>query len=705
MNSKTKTSLATRASLAAVISLLLSASPTVNSADAELETLTVTGSRNQQSIGKLGANLSVISADDLAQILHIHISESLARVPGVWASRGNGQESLPAIRSPSLTGAGSCGAFYIAEDGVPVRPTGFCNVNQLLDTNSEQAERIDVIKGPGNALHGSGAMHGVVNVLSRSPSAKLENSVSLEGGPHDYGRIKFSHSNTLARQSYRLSINSTSDGGYKDDSGFDQQKLSLRHDVSTEGDLSIKTLLHLSNLNQETAGYVEGLNAYKDDHRKRENPNPEAYRDSQSARVQSRIERSLDNGGTLIVTPYARYSDMEFLMHFLPGTPVEENGQHSVGLQSAYVRPISSQLTLTNGFDIEYTDAYLKQSQDGGFSSFPSGQQYDYEVTAKVIAVFLDGSFEFNDNTALSAGARFETIKYDYDNRMIAGDSAEDGSICVNGFTGAVGCRYSRPEDRKDDFNNWSVAADMVHQLSEHSTLVARISHGFRAPQATELYRLQAGQESADLDAEEIDSIELTLRGTVSDFSYSISGFYMDKANVIFQDSDRLNTDSGETRHYGIEYELYRSFGAEGNVDITLSGTFARHKYTKDVTTPAPGGQAIIATKNNDVDTAPRRMGAAQLGWQISAATRAELEWISMGKYYTDINNQHSYSGHELFNVRLRHQFSDRLSGGLRIVNLADKNYAERADYSSFAGDRYFIGEPRSVFVDVQLTF
>lgn len=701
MNRPIKTSLTT------VVSLLLASVSAVTYANGatELETLTVTGSRSQQSIGKLGANLSVISSEELKQITHVHISESLSRIPGVWASRGNGQESLPAIRSPSLTGAGSCGAFYIAEDGIPVRPTGFCNVNQLFDSNSEQAQRIDVIKGPGNAIHGSGAMHGVINVLSRGPSAELENSLSLEGGPHDYNRIKFSHSNTLGRQGYRVSINSTSDGGYKDDSGFDQQKMSLRHDVITQSDLSIKTSLYLGNLNQETAGYVEGLDAYKDDDRKRENPNPEAYRDSQSARLQSRIERSLDNGGKLIVTPYVRYSDMEFLMHFLPGTPVEENGQHSIGLQSAYVRPISDQLTLTNGFDIEYTDAYLKQSQDGGFSSFPSGKQYDYEVSAKVIAAFLDGSYTVNSDTIISAGTRFEAIKYDYDNHMIAGDTADDGRICVNGFTGATGCRYSRPEDRKDDFNNWSLSADIVHQLSARSTLVARFSHGFRAPQATELYRLQAGQVSADLDPEEINALELTLRGTVQNFSYSVSGFYMDKANVIFQDNDRLNTDSGETRHYGIEYEIYRSFGAEGTVDLTLSGTFARHKYSKDVTAPAPGSQAIIATKDNDVDTAPRRMGSAQLGWQLSSATRAELEWVSMGKYYTDIGNQHSYSGHELFNLRLRHQFSDKFSGGLRIVNLADKDYAERADYSSFAGDRYFIGEPRSLFADVQLTF
>lgn len=671
----------------------------------QLETVTVTASRNQQSIGRLGASISVVSSDDLEQVLHVHINESLARISGVWASRGNGQESLPAIRSPSLTGAGSCGAFYVAEDGIAVRPTGFCNVNQLFDTNSEQAERIDVIKGPGNALHGSGAMHGVINVLTRNPSKELENSLSLEGGAHNYSRAKLSHSNSSGQHGYRVSINTTNDGGYKDDSGFDQQKMSLRHDFTSPKNLSVSTLVHVSNLNQETAGYVEGLNAYKDDDRRKENPNPEAFRDSKSARIQTRIEKQLANGGKFIATPYARTSEMEFLMHFLPGTPLEENGQDSVGIQTAYIREISPQLSLTNGFDMEYTDAYLKQSQEGGFSSFPSGNQYNYDVTAKVFAVFLDANYDLSADTVLSAGARFEKIKYDYDNRMISGDTAEDGSICVNGFTGAVGCRYSRPDDRKDDFNNWSLAADIIHQLSNDVTVVARITHGFRAPQATELYRLQAGQLTADLDPEEIDGLEFSLRGTFQEISYKFSSFYMDKSNVIFQDSDRLNTDSGETRHYGLEFELYKSFGESGMFDLTLAGTFARHKYTKDVTTPVSSSTVIISTKNNDVDTAPRHMGSAQMGWQISSVTRAELEWVSMGKYYTDINNAHSYNGHNLFNLRLRHRFSNSFSAGLRVTNLTDKDYAERADYSSFAGDRYFIGEPRSLYADIQMKF
>ena len=49
----------------------------------------------------------------------------------------------------------------------------------------------------------------------------------------------------------------------------------------------------------------------------------------------------------------------------------------------------------------------------------------------------------------LGAGARVEYVGYDYDNRMIAGNTDENGVPC-----GATGCLYSRPADRTDAFFN-----------------------------------------------------------------------------------------------------------------------------------------------------------------------------------------------------------------------------------------------------------
>ena len=143
-----------------IIAVLLSLAPFCSLAEPvtagesnPLDTITVTATRVEAPLSTQSSSLSVVTKQDIEQVSAVHISELMVRVPGVWITRGNGQEHLTAIRSPVLTGAGSCGAFYMAEDGVPVRPTGFCNVNQLFDTNSEQAQRIEVLRGPGTVLH------------------------------------------------------------------------------------------------------------------------------------------------------------------------------------------------------------------------------------------------------------------------------------------------------------------------------------------------------------------------------------------------------------------------------------------------------------------------------------------------------------------------------------------------------------------------
>ena len=256
----------------------------------------------------------------------------MQRVPGAWIARGNGQESLTSLRSPVLTGAGSCAAFFVGGDGISLRAPGFCNVNQLFDANTEQAGKIEVIKGPATALYGSNAMHGVINILS-APRAPTRPQLALEGGPDDYYRAKYRYRNTVGAHGISIKANGSSDGGYKDDSGYDQQKMTLRHDYA--GELwSIRSVLDAANLNQETAGYIQGYKSYKDSDLRDSNPNPEAYRDAWSVRFYTTASRALGDNSTLSITPYLRDNDMEFLQHFLPWQPVEENSHSSLGLKT-----------------------------------------------------------------------------------------------------------------------------------------------------------------------------------------------------------------------------------------------------------------------------------------------------------------------------------------------------------------------------------
>jgi outer membrane receptor protein involved in Fe transport len=106
-------------------------------AAAGLEEIVVTATRRADLALETPLSLSSIDRDALRLLGATHHSEALNRLPGVMIQRGSGQESLTAIRSPVLTGPGSCGAFLFLENGVPIRPAGFCNVNELFEVNTE----------------------------------------------------------------------------------------------------------------------------------------------------------------------------------------------------------------------------------------------------------------------------------------------------------------------------------------------------------------------------------------------------------------------------------------------------------------------------------------------------------------------------------------------------------------------------------------
>ena len=147
-----------------------------------LEEVIVTATRSEQQLREFPGSISVVSGDDVALVGATHHAEIMNRAPGTMIQRNSGQESLTAIRSPVLTGPGSCGVFLFLENSIPIRPTGFCNVNELFEVNGEQASSIEVLRGPAGVVYGSGAMHGAVNVIQAAPADLPGQSLAVDGG-------------------------------------------------------------------------------------------------------------------------------------------------------------------------------------------------------------------------------------------------------------------------------------------------------------------------------------------------------------------------------------------------------------------------------------------------------------------------------------------------------------------------------------------
>lgn len=642
------------------------------------DTIVVTAERREQTLSEAPVSISVLPSEELRLIDADHIAEALARVPGVSLNRGSGAEHLTAIRSPVLTGGAGAGSFLFLENGVPIRSAGFANINGLFDAHYELADRIEVIRGPSGALYGANAIHGVINVIAPAPSEAFSIFGEAFGDTQDRYKFKGSVSGTQGANGFYAGASATTEAGYREDAGLDQQKLTLRH-VYDDGGVSIDTIFSFDNLEQETAGYIFGQSALNDKRIRKTNDFPQAFRDAKSARLQSTISFDAGAATRVQITPYARWNDMDFLQHFLPSNSLEENGHWSVGVQSAVYHD-AGPLSLIAGVDAEYTDGFLSEFQSAPqIFSFTQGQHYDYDVKAVNASGFVQAEYALSPRTTATAAVRVDGTIYDYNNKT------------DNGIVG----RFLRLPDQTDKFVTASPKFSLRHELSDDASVYVSYARGARPPQTTDLYRLQINQTGDQARPETIDSVELGVRAGLGErVDLELAGFFMNKKNFFFRDADGFNVADGKTRHVGVEANV--RIALHETLTLSSAATYAKHTYRFD-RNPAdtPGVVSEDISFGDDVDTAPRVIANTRLLWRPFERITGEAEWVSMGSYFTDAANDHKYGGHNLLNLRAEAALTDALAAFVTIRNVTDELYAERADYA-FGEDRYFPGETRT---------
>ena len=680
------------------LGFLLTTSLTINAAgaveftaDAALDAIVVTAERRAEPLSSVAASIAVLNEDELRRIGADHISEALARAPGVNLHRGSGAEHLTAIRSPVLNAGAGAGSFLFLENGVPIRSAGFANVNGLFDAHYEIAGGLEVVRGPSGAVYGANAIHGVVNVLTPSPTEDLSIFAEVFGDTEDRYKWKGSVSGTAGAHGFFAGGSVTSESGYRDDAGLDQQKLSLRHVWTGEG-ASLDTIFSFHNLEQETAGFIFGAETLTDRRARRTNDFPFAYRDAKAARLQSTLTLERGKATRIQITPYARWNEMEFPQHFLPSNALERNSHWSVGAQSAVYHDVG-RWSLIAGVDAEYTEGTLFEFQEREtIFSFTQGLHYDYQVRAVNASGFAQAEYELDPRTFITAAVRVDGTVYDYDNRT------EDGvALDPQGNAG----RFLRPSDDVDRFVTASPKFSIRREFSDALTGYASYTRGARPPQTTDLYRLQLSFTGEQIEEEArpelIDSVELGLRAALGErINIDVAGFWMDKRNFFFRDADRFNVPDGKTRHVGVEADV--RVALLETLSLQSAVTYAAHTYRFDRNPASNPGVTVREniTSGDDVDTAPRVLANTRLLWTPVDRLNLEAEWVSVGSYFTNAANTRRYDGHNLLHLRGEVLVTDRLAAFLTLRNVTDELYAERADFA-FGDERFFPGEVRTL--------
>jgi len=138
----------------------------------------VTATRGQRLTGGVAASVSTITTQEIAARHVVELDDALRYVSGVQMA-GNQIN----IRGSSGFSFNTGSRVLLLLDGSPMlRP----DVNGIPYDHipMSQVERIEVLKGPGSALYGGGALGGVINVLTRDYPATPETSISFHAGAY-----------------------------------------------------------------------------------------------------------------------------------------------------------------------------------------------------------------------------------------------------------------------------------------------------------------------------------------------------------------------------------------------------------------------------------------------------------------------------------------------------------------------------------------
>ncbi len=131
--------------------------------DDPIDELIVTSHRRTQPVLSHAGNVERLNSDTISRTGHQHIHELLAQVSGVWLGRASGQEHLTAIRSPILTGAGSCGSFLFLEDSIPIDPPASATSIHCLKSIPSKQRRLRSFAAP--VTHSMDPMHSTASSM------------------------------------------------------------------------------------------------------------------------------------------------------------------------------------------------------------------------------------------------------------------------------------------------------------------------------------------------------------------------------------------------------------------------------------------------------------------------------------------------------------------------------------------------------------
>jgi len=201
-----------------LVALLCGASITFNAvvatAQSSQSTVIVSGSRFQENLNEVPANVKVITRDEIDNSSSNTIPQVLSQIGGLQV-RGLNSSSLNLDASVDMGGFGPTGnsTTVVLVDGIRINPIDSGSVDwQSIPIDS--IERIEILQGGAGVQYGNGAVGGVINIITNGGKKNINQASSTYG---TWGTLINNAivKNTVEKTTYQLTANTSNTNGWR----------------------------------------------------------------------------------------------------------------------------------------------------------------------------------------------------------------------------------------------------------------------------------------------------------------------------------------------------------------------------------------------------------------------------------------------------------------------------------------------------------
>ncbi|MEG3765167.1 TonB-dependent receptor [Alteromonas sp. 14N.309.X.WAT.G.H12] len=489
----------------------------------DVENIVITASPLNRTVLESATPVSILSGEELDQHQAATLGDTLANVPGVHSTYYGPVASSPIIRG--LDGP----RIKVVQNGLDASDASRVGPDHQVATETSTASQIEVLRGPATLLYGSGAIGGVVNVVDNRLPAENQDGFS--------GEVFAQYDNVADAKTVSTDLNMGSGDFVFHIDGYnrktDDYKIPVPADVNESGGSTT-----LDNSAVSAHGYNLGGGWITDD--------------------------------TRVALSYGRM-DSEY------GLPVEEDAY--IKLKQDRYQSIIDWNNLPGFFENVHFQ--------NGYTDYEHSEIEDDEVGT----TFTNESFEsrlWADHEAVNGWKGVVGLHYNYSDASALGEEAftpptKTNSIAtfvmeerqVGNLLWQVGGRLETLNLKVDDdfysdldssiefddkdYTSVSASAGVVWSLDENNSLAFNYAYSQRAPSASELFSYgphigsqtyeiggnftidendgvyTVSQAASDLDKEVSNNVDLTYRYNDDFLSATVSLFYNEVSDYIFE--------------------------------------------------------------------------------------------------------------------------------------------------------------------------